>query len=94
MSSTIHLEAVEVSTEANTLVITPEAYLFGQSDIYVGKCGTIDAAIAFCAAAGWNYRLAKKLTQSQQDALKEYRERLRRLRGPGARSVLEPEIGA
>nr|BDD44862.1 hypothetical protein 2 [bacterium] len=57
------------ATDANTLVITPEAHLFGQSDIYVGKCGAVATAIAYCAAAGWNYKLTNELTPSQRLAL-------------------------
>ena len=59
------------ATEANTLVITPEAHLFGKSDTYVGKCGTIATAIAYCAAAGWAYKLTNELTPSQRLALQE-----------------------
>ena len=54
------------ATDTNTLVITPEAHLFGQLDHYVGKCGTIAAAIAYCAAADWNYKLTNELTPSQR----------------------------
>ena len=57
------------STEANVLLITPEAHLFGQLDHYVGQCGSIAAAMAYCAAAGWGYRLTNELTPSQRLAL-------------------------
>ena len=57
------------ATETNTLVITPEAHLFGQLDHYVGQCGSIAGAITYCAAAGWNYKLTNELTPSQRLAL-------------------------
>ena len=60
------------ATDTNTLVITPEAHLFGQLDNYVGKCGTIAAAIAYCAAAGWNYKLTNELTPSPQLVLQGF----------------------
>jgi len=59
------------ATDANTLVITPQGRLFSLRDVYVGNCGTVAAAIAYCAAAGWHHQLTNELNYAQLHQLQE-----------------------